>query len=500
MKNKILAWCALSAALLLTATACDVGSEPDSTVAESPTDAVESVYSQGLTYAKLSDDACSVTGIGACTDTEIVIPSRYEGMAVVAIGERAFYGCEGVTSVTIPAGVTSVGEYAFALCSDLTSVTLPEGVTKLGEWAFYNCRNLVSVTLPNSLLQIGLEAFTACPALTSFSVKPNHPTLSADGGILYNRDRTVLLSYPSASGNVTVRAGVTAIGSAAFSQCRALSSVVLPDGVTFVGDSAFSACYSLTSVEIPETMTYLGGGAFSNCYCLTAVRIPRGVTEVGQWTFSQCRMLSTVELSDTVTVIGDQAFLGCVGLMSITLPAGVSELHTRAFNGCENLLTVTVDEGNLNLCSKDGIVYTKDMTTLLFCPDRKVEVTIPDSVTAIGEEAFAENGSLRAVRFGSGVRKIGYQAFFNCRKLDTVTLSDGLAEIGLGAFRGTALTSVRIPASVTFMDAMAFAECSRLTDVYYGGSEDEWNALAKEDGWAYGSEGYTLRFNPDPEA
>ena len=133
---------------------------------------------------------------------------------VTSIGERAFYYCSGLTSVTIPNSVTSFADYAFAHCSSLTSVTIPNSVTSIGGGAFYGCSGLTSVTIPNS---------------------------------------------------------VTSIGEAAFQYCSSLTSVTIPNSVTSIGNYAFYNCSGLTSVTIPNNVTSIGGGAFSECSGLTSV-------------------------------------------------------------------------------------------------------------------------------------------------------------------------------------------------------------------------------------
>ncbi|MCD8041421.1 MAG: leucine-rich repeat domain-containing protein, partial [Clostridia bacterium] len=194
--------------------------------------------SEGLEYT-LSDDKTYyiVSGIGECTDTDIVIPSIYNGLPVEAIGESAFSNCTSLKSVTIGKGVTSTGYKAFYGCTSLTSVTIGSGVTSIGGSTFYDCISLESVTIPNSVTSIGNSAFRNCSSLTS----------------------------------VVIGSSVTTISTGAFYGCDSLTSVTLPSSVTSIGSSVFLLCISLTSITIPDSVTSIGDYAFAYCYSLTSV-------------------------------------------------------------------------------------------------------------------------------------------------------------------------------------------------------------------------------------
>ena len=178
-----------------------------------------------------SSPAISPSPSGAVT-----IPSTLGRKPVTSIGERAFSGYSGLTSVTIPDSVTNIGGYAFAYCSGLTSVTIPEGVTSIGDNAFSDCKRLTSVTIPDSVTSIGSYAFYQCSGLTS----------------------------------VTIGNGVRSIGSYAFYGCSGLTSVTIGNGVTSIGNGAFGYCSRLTSVTIPDSVTSLQSTAFDGCVRLWA--------------------------------------------------------------------------------------------------------------------------------------------------------------------------------------------------------------------------------------
>ena len=235
------------------------------------------------------------------------------------IGDYAFDGCSGLTSLTLPSGVTEIGDYAFFRCSGLTSLTLPSGVTKIGGNAFYGCSGLTSLTLPSSVTWIGDSAFLGCSGLTS----------------------------------LTIPSGVTEIGGKAFYGCSGLTSLTLPSGVTEIGNWAFYGCSGLTSLTLPSGVTEIGGNAFYGCSGLTSLTLPSGVTEIGGNAFWGCSGLTSLTLPSGVTWIGDSAFWGCSGLTSLTLPSGVTWIGDYAFQYCCDLTSIYVYTEKLPYMGRD---------------------------------------------------------------------------------------------------------------------------------------------------
>ena len=233
--------------------------------------------------------------------TEIHIPSqiRYGKYTykVTSIGDRAFYICSGLTSITIPNSVTSIGEHAFYKCSGLTAITIPNSVTSIGKGAFARCEVLTSITIPNSVTSIEKDVFYSCKALTSITI-PN---------------------------------SVTSIGGHAFHECESLASIAIPNSVTSIGGWAFSYCFCLTSVTIPDSVTSIGEGAFSRCNSLTSFAIPSRVTSIGEWTFYKCSGLTSITIPNSVTSIEKDAFKECIALRSVMLPKTLTNIHPNAF-------------------------------------------------------------------------------------------------------------------------------------------------------------------------
>ena len=195
------------------------------------------------------------------------------------LGDHAFYGCTGLTSLTIPSSVTSIGDDAFYECCGLTSLTIPSSVTSIGREAFYCCCGLTSLSIPSSVTSIGYRAFFRCTGLTSLSI---------------------------------------------------------PSSITSIGVYAFSNCTGLTSLSIPSSVTSIGANAFSNCSGLTSLTIPSSVTSIGYSAFQGCSGLTSLSIPSSVTSIGDYAFEGCSGLTSIyAYPEKLPKLGTGVFYRCD---------------------------------------------------------------------------------------------------------------------------------------------------------------------
>ena len=183
------------------------------------------------------------------------------------LGSRAFYNCSGLTSLSLPSGITSIGWEAFSGCSGLTSLSLPSGITSMGNEAFSGCSGLTSLSLPSGLTSIGYNAFSGCSGLTSLSL-PSGLT-SIDFNAFSGCSGLTSLSLPS---------GLTSIGVGAFSGCSGLTSLSLSSGLTSIGDVAFSGCSGLTSIYVyTEKLPNTGSNVFDGCDAKKCtVYIPKG--------------------------------------------------------------------------------------------------------------------------------------------------------------------------------------------------------------------------------
>ncbi len=190
---------------------------------------------------------------------------------------------------------------------------------------------------------------------------------------------------------------------------------------------------------------------------ITSVVIENGINNIGVCAFNAFHQLASVTIADTVTSLGGGAFGNCVCLTSIFIPASVTEIGDSCFYDCRSLPAIHVDAGNPNYCSEDGVLFNKEKTVLISCPGGKSgSYTVPQSVTSIAEYAFSSS-NLSEIVFQEGLTSIGDLAFVECK-----------------------LSRLELPASLTHISASAFSVCYSLTDIYYAGSEEQWNQIINE--------------------
>ena len=174
------------------------------------------------------------------------------------------------------------------------------------------------------------------------------------------------------------------------------------------------------------------------------------VTSIGDNAFYHCTRLASIIIPQSVTSIGNGAFMNCDGLTSISLPQGITSIGYAAFSFCFNLTTITVAVDNLNYTSIDGVLFNKAGTVLIACPGGLTSITIPSSVTSIGNSAFAGCNGLTSISLPQGITSLGGAAFNGCWRLTSISLPQGVTSIGIQAFYTcTGLTSITFNSATT---------------------------------------------------
>ena len=403
------------------------------------------------------------------------------------------------TSLIIGDSVTSIGDYAFAHCSKLTSVTIGDSVTSIEYNAFNNCQSLRSVTIGNSVTNIRQSAFKSCDSLQEFKGKfasTDHRCLIIDGVLNF--------LAPSGLTEYTIPDGVTSFKSHVFRSCSSLTSITIPDSITEIEQSAFRDCERLKSVIIGNGVTKIGNYAFYDCDLLTSVTIGNSVSEIGSYAFSSCDALTSITIPDDVTSIRESAFCDCKRLESvycksttppslsssifdsnasvrlIYVPAESVSAYTKASywrNYRYYIVGYDFEEDKIAAPANNKICYTATEKVEPYISDSfdanvvsnewdsatgKGVITFDGEVTKIKGRAFYTK-SLISVTIPNSVTMIGDFAFADCPNLTNVTFPNSLTTIGCAIFRGCdSITSVTIPDSVTKIEEGAFAQCKGL--------------------------------------
>ena len=418
-----------------------------------------------------------ITSIGLeafedCSLTSIEIPHN-----VTKIDRLAFNNCTGLTSVIIGNGVTSIGNGAFYGCTGLTSVIFGNGVKSIGNGAFSNCIGLTSVEIPNCVTSIEKDAFEGCTGLTSIEIPNSVTSLSGFSGCTNLTSIEIPNSVTSIGeraftgcnklASIEIPNSVTSIGYQAFYNCRGLTSIEIPNSVTSIGSYAFWYCSGLTSIEIPNSVTSIGEGAFEGCTGLTSVYIPNSVTSIGERTFRYCSGLTSVEIPNSVTSIGEGAFSSCKGLTSIDIPNSVTSIGEVAFGNCNNINTITLSS---NIMSIGNQAFPSHKTTNVIIEDLSSWITFDLStwkgnpLNNCEECCFIHNGTeIRELIIPEGVQSISSGVFYNGKNITSVTIPQSVTSIGQSAFYGcSGLTSIDIPNSVRKIGGSAFWKCTGL--------------------------------------
>lgn len=196
--------------------------------------------------------------------------------------------------IEIPSSVEEIGDNAFEGCTGLTSIEIPSSVTRIGVAAFWGCSGLTSFEIPAGVTILGVDVIGACEKLTKISVSPDNPWFKAEGNCLLDKKTGKYLSIGCKDS--VIPKGVTNIWDRAFRGCNSLISIEIPDSVTSIGNWAFDGCGGLTDIEIPSGVTKIGEGAFMDCSGLTSMEIPGSVTSIGRWAFEGCSGLREIKI------------------------------------------------------------------------------------------------------------------------------------------------------------------------------------------------------------
>ncbi len=488
----------------------------------------------GITSVTIPD---SVTSIGndafrGCKGLQTVTI----GKGVTSIGYYAFEGCTGITKVDYLGDLKSWCEIEFGsnplyaakgnaklYLNDVEvkdDVDIPTGTAKIGNYAFYGLKGITSVTIPVSVQSIGSSAFGGCTGLKSFKVAEGNSVYQSKDGIVYLKETKSIYLVPKAiEGTVAILDGCTGIGNSAFSGLTGLKELTIPESVTSIGENAFEDCEGLQTVTIGKGVQSIGQYAFYKCTGLQTVNWnATNCTRAGlqyNYIFEGCTQLTKVNIGDKVQTIPAYAFYRLTGITSVTIPDSVQSIGSDAFSGCTGLSEITIPDSVTSIGSSafsdtpwynalpDGVVYigkvlyaykgemSENTTinikdgTVSISPNAfngctgLIEINIPNSVTSIGGYAFYDCTGLQSVTIGDSVQSIGQYAFSGCTGLKEITIPDSVQSIREDAFyKCTGLQTMTIGEGVTSIGNYAFDGCEGIQAVYYGGTSEQWNDIS----------------------
>ena len=293
---------------------------------------------------------------------------------------------------------------------------------------------------------------------------------------------------------VTIPESVTVIESGAFHGCKALADVNIPKAVTSIGESAFYGCESLTALAFPDAVKEIPESCCSGCYALSDITFPASLETIGAEAFYSTKGTETLEIPDGVKSIGDKAFYYWASLTAVSFPKSLTTLGDYVFDGCDALKTITVDKENQSYCDENGVLYDKEMTTLVKYPpcQEYTAFKVPETVREIASWAFIGAVNLEGIDL-SNVEKFGEDTFYYCTSLRSVTIPAAMDEIPSAAFSYChSLRKIEIPKTVKKIGAYAFLDCTGIREITVPRSVKEIGEYAFGYGYDIDSESMTM--------
>ena len=448
------------------------------------------------------------------TETNIVIPSKFDNTYVTQLGAELFmndiflerlvipgdvsvigrnlcYGCISLKEVYLPYKITTIPEGAFRGCSSLTSIALNATLTSIGKQAFADCTSLQEIHLPARITTLNESAFENCTSLNRVTVQRRLATLGANvfkGTAWLERQtdefvilgRGLLVKYNGTDRDVKIPIGTVAIANA-FEGNTTIESVFIPETVRRIMQNAFKGAVNLSEVNIPAWLTTIGASAFEDCGKITFLELPITLTSIGTRAFENCNGLTELVIPDRVKTIPARLAENSSSLLDIRIPEAVTRIDKNSFIGLPNAKlhifpgsqTETILKGykipySYNQYRSGDFIYTKDLKSVQIVRyiGNEAVVTIPEMiddlpVTGIKTAAFQNNHDVQAVFLPSTLENVGSWAFSYMDKLVFVGIPDGFRRIGDYAFQGSPkLTSLRLPKRVVSVGDDLFSDNS----------------------------------------
>lgn len=458
------------------------------------------------------------------------------------ISGSMFYGCSGLEEIVIPDNITHIGLYSFRDCTSLKSIIIPDSVTTLENYAFEDASSLKYIDIGDGVSRNIYGVFAGCDEIETIIIGNGITTIERPAN-----------NYPGIFENckklksVTLGSNLQILGEESFSGCISLENINIPQSVTEIPKYAFNGCSSLKSINLPDSCIKIGEGAFNGCTLLSEVNIPKELVIIGDSAFQNCGLVGKLIIHNNVEEIGKNAFKSCTSLEGITIGNKVTDIYYGTFYGCNSLQEVILSEGLLRIGY--DLWQTSDSRyegAFEGCSSLK-EISLPDSLVGIACNSFRDCTALAIISIPNSISVVEMYTFDGCTSLSDISLPDNITQLHWNAFYNTAiyneaknwndnvlyidncliqakegvpenytilddtiiigtaafqyidLCSVVIPQSVKNIGSYAFYNVDSwfLKDIFYGGTENDWNALMSKSSYIGIGDSVRVHFETD---
>lgn len=411
---------------------------------------------------------------------EIVLPANLE-----TIGKASFRNCNSLETIVLPETMKTIGESAFDACTKLAKINLPDSIEKIDKGAFGACKILEEVTITNPKIVLGASVFESCENLKSVNLPEGITEIPASffaqTGITSIKVPSTVKIIKQSAFNLTLNLkeidltecnGFTTLESSAFAQ-SGIETIKLPNSLTTIKSNCFDTCVGLKEITIPDSVQGKGDGtgtgietlAFWRCYNLKKISLPAGISALQKELFNDCWSLQEVEIRNSVTSVLEsieaEAFVGCNSLSDTNFLRDLPNLK-RIEDGAFSYRKYKSDADNLKFanitgvfCKLDSDIFNEEQYSLGLH-----SITLPNSVTYLGKEVFAEQTNVETVTLGNGLKTIPENTFKGFSHLKKLALPSELKTIGNSAFNGCCrLEDFTFPNTLETIGDSAFSDC-----------------------------------------
>lgn len=372
--------------------------------------------------------------------------------------------CTGIEEVSIPENITGIGWMAFGKCPNLKKVSMSDDVTLISACAFANCSELTTLKLSKGLTVLGDSAFARCVKLTEVRIPKSIKTIQYDYGF---REHIGPFGYCSSLRTIYFQEGITEIPDNLFAECTGLIEISIPETVKDIGTNAFKNCSNLKKVQLLDGLINIKDNAF-NTTALEEIVIPDTVASIGGLAFYNCKSMTSLKLSSNIRFLGENAFGKDILLNNVKIPKSLNECQLSfsqegPFANCSNLSDIEFEQE-----------ITKIPKGLFGSCTGLTQITIPDTVVSIDQEAFARCVNLQNITFDNNLKSIGNGAFGRCNSLTQIVIPDAVQTIGITTFSNCEkLKEVKMPKACTYVPEAMFQNCTALNNITFSNNTIE---------------------------